>query len=49
MREEDDFSVGRSEDWGGTQKSYFGKPGKLVRTMAIQKRHRSFGKRENLR
>ena len=43
---EDDFSVGRSEDWGGSEKSYFGKNKTREDDGKVQKRHRSFGKRE---
>jgi len=44
--EGDDFSVGRSEDWGGSEKSYFGKNKTREDDGKVQKRHRSFGKRE---
>ena len=44
--EDDDFSVGRSEDWGGSEKSYFGKNKTREDDGKVQKRHRSFGKRE---
>ena len=44
--DEDDFSVGRSEDWGGSEKSYFGKNKTREDDGKVQKRHRSFGKRE---
>ena len=43
---EDDFSVGRSEDWGGSEKTHFGKGETREDDGKVQKRHRSYGKRE---
>jgi len=44
--EGDDFSVGRSDDWGGSEKTHFGKNKTREDDGKIKKRHRSFGKRE---
>ena len=44
--DEDDFSVGRSEDWGGSEKTHFGKDEPREDNGKVQKRHRSYGKRE---
>ena len=43
---EDDFSVGRSGEWGGSEKTHFGKNKTREDDGKIKKRHRSFGKRE---
>ena len=44
--EGDDFSVGRSDDWGGSEKTNFGKNKTREDDGKLKKRHRSFGKRE---
>ena len=38
--------MARSEDWGGSEKTYFGKNKPREDDGKVQKRHRSFGKRE---
>ena len=41
-----DDEMARSEDWGGSEKTYFGKNKPREDDGKVQKRHRSFGKRE---
>ena len=43
---EDDNEMARSEDWGGSEKTYFDKNKPREDDGKVQKRHRSFGKRE---
>ena len=44
--ENDGNEQGRPEDWGGSEKSYFNDKGPREDNGKVQKRHRSFGKRE---
>ena len=44
--DDDDFSVDRKGDWGGSEKTHFGKDETREDDGKVQKRHRSFGKRE---
>jgi len=41
-----DDEMARSEDWGGSEKTYFGKNKPREDDGKVKKRHRSFGKRE---
>ncbi|SVD86259.1 uncharacterized protein METZ01_LOCUS439113, partial [marine metagenome] len=43
---EDDDEMARPDDWGGSEKTYFGKNKPREDDGKVQKRHRSFGKRE---
>ena len=43
---EDDDEMARSDDWGGSEKEHFGKNKPREDDGKVQKRHRSFGKRE---
>ena len=43
---EDDDEMARPDDWGGSEKTYFGKNKPREDDGRVQKRHRSFGKRE---
>ena len=44
--DDDNFSVGRDGEWGGSEKTHFGKDKPREDDGKVQKRHRSFGKRE---
>ena len=43
---EDEEEMARPDDWGGSEKTYFGKNKPREDDGRVQKRHRSFGKRE---
>ena len=43
---EDEEEMARSDDWGGSEKTHFGKNKPREDDGKVQKRHRSFGKRE---
>ena len=43
---DEDDEMARPDDWGGSEKEYFGKDEPREDDGKVQKRHRSFGKRE---